>query len=493
MNFEELQLHPQLLHAVQKMGFTEPTLIQQKCIPEILNGRDVVGQSTTGSGKTLAFGLPLLQKIHAHKGPQALILTPTRELCVQVADVIQDVAKAMNMRVAQVYGGVGMEPQVRALQHSEIIVGTPGRIMDHIERRNFNPSTITYLVLDEADKMFEMGFQEIVEQIISYTPEHRQTVLFSATMPSSIDNLIRKHLREPLMLAAELRIDRSLLHQFYYEVPQRDKFSLLVHLLKNKHKGLAIIFCATRQEVNIVSSNLYKNGIEAQPIHGGLTQNRRLNALNALKKQDIDVLVATDVAARGLDIKNVTYVYNYDVPKTSEDYIHRVGRTARAGSSGEAITLLTDRDHDSFRRVLSDRTLKLEPLGLPAFERVIFKRREFSERPVSRQSFGRDSFLIRHPSEHSSGSYGGRSEEHGSSGGYHRGSSGGYHGHSGSREGGSFGSREGGSSGGYHRGSSSGYHRTSGGSRGSSSFHSREGSSPRRGPMHRSREMTRRR
>lgn len=483
MNFEELKLNPHLLQLVLKMGFTEPTLIQEKCIPEIKNGRDVVGQSTTGSGKTLAFGLPMMEKIKSRQGPQALILTPTRELCVQVAEVLQDVARPMGFKVAQVYGGVGMEPQVRALEHCEIVVGTPGRIMDHIERRNFNPATITYLVLDEADKMFEMGFSEVVEEIISYTPVTRQTVLFSATMPSSIHNLIKKHLRDPLTITAQLRVDHSLLHQTYYEVGLKDKFSLLVHFLKTKHDGLAIIFCATRQEVDIVAANLNKNGIEAQPIHGGLTQNRRLSALDALKRQKIDVLVATDVAARGLDIKNVTYVYNYDVPRTPEEYVHRIGRTARAGSSGEAITLLTDRDHDSFRRVLSDHSLRIESAKAPEFARVVFQRREFSERSNTRQSFGPDSFLRRR--EGSGSSYGGRSEG-GSSGGYRGGSSGGYRGSS------SGGSREGGSSGGYRGGSSDGYRGgSSGGSREGGSSGSRDGA--RRGPVHRSREMTRRR
>jgi ATP-dependent RNA helicase DeaD len=390
MKFEELKLNPHLLRAVVKMGFEEMTQIQKKCIPPMLEGRDVIGQSNTGSGKTLAFGLPLLEKIVPRKGTQALILTPTRELCVQVAEVMQDLAKPLGMKVAQVYGGAGMGLQIRALEQSEIVVGTPGRVMDHIGRRTFNPTKVIYLVLDEADKMFEMGFQEVVEEIISYIPQERQTVLFSATMPSSIENLARRHLNDPLMIMAELRVDRSLLHQFYYEVEQSDKFSLLVHLLQNKSNGLAIIFCATRQEVDILSYNLRKNGIEVQPIHGGLSQNRRLSALSDLKNQKVDVLVATDVAARGLDIKNVTYVYNYDVPKTSEEYVHRIGRTARAGAEGEAITLLSYRDHDNFRRVLSDRTLNIEPLNLPKYVRVPFRRRDVYDNEQRGRGISRD-------------------------------------------------------------------------------------------------------
>ncbi len=374
MNFNELQIHPALLKLVAQQGFTTATEIQEKCIPLIQQGKDVVGQSGTGSGKTLAFGLPMLEKIQPKAGIQALIITPTRELCVQVATVLQDFAKPLNLHVVQVYGGVSLEPQARALHHSEIVVGTPGRLLDHINRRNVNFTTTKILVLDEADKMFEMGFQEDIDDIIRCLPKERQTLLFSATISEPIYNLMQRHLRNPMQIKGQIHVDKSLLHQGYYNIPGKDKFSLLVHFLKQQTKGLAIVFCGTREEVNIVTYNLTKNGIDAMAIHGGLTQNRRLNAIEALHKQNVSVLVATDVAARGLDIKNVTNVYNYDVPKTSEEYIHRIGRTARAGAEGYAVTLLTDRDHENFRRVLHDRTLKIEELPMPMFERVMFNR-----------------------------------------------------------------------------------------------------------------------
>ena len=477
MNFNELQIHPALLKLVLQQGFTDATEIQEKCIPLIQQGKDVVGQSGTGSGKTLAFGLGLLEKIQPKAGIQALIITPTRELCVQVATVLEEFARPLNLHVVQVYGGVSLEPQARALHHSEIVVGTPGRLLDHINRRNVNFTTTKVLVLDEADKMFEMGFQEDIDDIIRYLPKERQTLLFSATISEPIYNLMQRHLKNPIQVKGQIHVDKSLLHQGYYNISGKDKFSLLVHFLKQQTKGLAIVFCGTREEVNIVTYNLGKNGIDAMAIHGGLTQNRRLNAIEALHKQNVSVLVATDVAARGLDIKNVTNVYNYDVPKTSEEYIHRIGRTARAGAEGFAVTLLADRDHENFRRVLHDRSLKIEELAAPAFERVVFSRHsEERSRYEDSQSggYGRSGGGGRgfgHSGPRSGGSrfggssYGGgrpqnrsraldrtsgRSSESGSYGG----SSGGSYG--GERSGGSYGGGHGHSGGGYRGGSSSG-------------------------------------
>jgi ATP-dependent RNA helicase DeaD len=414
MKFEQLNLHPALLKMLLANQLTDPTAIQEKCLPPIQQGKDVVGQSGTGSGKTLAFGLPLLEKIKNGQGVQALVLTPTRELGVQVADVIQTYGRALSLRVACIYGGVSLEPQVAAMRRAEIVVSTPGRLLDHINRRNVDFTKIHFLVLDEADKMFEMGFLEDVEEILRYLPQERQTALFSATISEGVHHLIKKHLKNPLMLKAEIYVDKSLLHQKYYEVPMRDKFSLLVHLLKNATPGLAIIFCATRVEVDIVTWNLKKNNIEAMPIHGGLTQNRRLNAIDALKNNNVGVLVATDVAARGLDIKNVSHVYNYDVPKTSEDYIHRIGRTARAGEQGDAITLLSERDHENFRNVLRDRSIKIESSSIPQFERVSFQRqREHHDRfGGERRGFGRNGGRN---SSRGSSSFHGKSHREGSS------------------------------------------------------------------------------
>ena len=392
MKFEEMNLNPALLKAVKGMGFEDATPIQEKCIPLIREGKDVVGQSSTGSGKTAAFGLPILEKIKPGKWLQALVLTPTRELCVQVTDALNEFGRYLNIRATSVYGGVGIDPQIRAIRTADIVVGTPGRILDHLERRTISFATTKFLILDEADKMFEMGFVEAVEQIISQVPRERQTLLFSATFSSTIHDLVRKHLKAPVQIKGEIHVDKNLLRQAYYDVKSYDKFSLLVHLLKKSPEGMALIFCATRREVDVVAKNLKTQGLNAMAIHGGLTQNRRLHALDSLKRGHINVLVATDVAARGLDIRDVSHVYNYDVPKTSEEYVHRIGRTARAGDKGDAVTLLSERDYENFNSVLRDRSLDIRKAEVPQFEKLRFERtmphRDFGSRPHQRTGYG---------------------------------------------------------------------------------------------------------
>lgn len=376
MKIEDLNLNSNLLHSIKDLGYTDLTPIQEKCIPEIRQGKDVVGQSSTGSGKTVAFGLPILEKVESGKGMQSLILTPTRELCIQVTDVINALGKYMHAKATSVYGGVGIEPQIHAIRKSEIIVGTPGRIIDHIQRKTISFSNVKILVLDEADRMFDMGFIEDVEFIISNVPKKRQTLLFGATIPNEIHRLVEKHLQSPVMIKTQIYVAKHLMKQVYYDVGHNEKFSLLVHLLKKNSEGLAIVFCATRRESNIVGRNLSMQGIRVMTIHGGLTQSRRLEAIEALRRGTINVLVATDVAARGLDIKNVSHVYNYDVPKTSEEYVHRIGRTARAGMEGDAVTILTNRDHDNFRSVLRDRTLDIIKADMPVFEMIKIARHQ---------------------------------------------------------------------------------------------------------------------
>ncbi len=443
MKIEELGLHPLLQKAVVGMGFTEATEIQEKCIPEIRAGKDVVGQSSTGSGKTAGFGLPILEKIQPGKGIHALILTPTRELCVQVTEAMNEFGRFVHTKAVSVYGGVGIEPQISAIRTADVVVGTPGRILDHLERKTIQFSQVKFLVIDEADKMFEMGFIDDVERIISNVPKNRQTMLFSATMSADIHGIIRKHMRSPVTVKGEIYVDKSLLKQEYYNIKAYDKFSLLVHLLKRNAAGFALIFCATRREVDVVAKNLKMQGIKAMAIHGGLTQNRRLHALDSLKMGHINALVATDVAARGLDIKDVSHVYNYDVPKSSEEYVHRIGRTARAGMNGIAITLLSDRDYENFNNVLRDRTLEIRKADVPQFEKISFVRNQ----PMGRRPF------------RSSGGYG-RSERGGSyghsQGGYGRSS-----GYGGSRH-----------SSGEHSSYSSGERSSSSGERSSSSWHS---------------------
>jgi len=375
MKFEELNIHPALLKTIEGLGFEDMTQIQEKCLRDIHLGKDVVGQAETGSGKTLAFCLPILDRINVRGSLQALILTPTRELCVQVTDVFKEFGDQLGVRTMGVFGGVSIEPQIRELRRAHIVIGTPGRILDHMRRGTIDFQNIRFLVLDETDKMFEMGFIEDVEHIINQVPKQRQTLMFSATVSHEIYQITAKHLKNPLVIRTQSYVDKSKLRQIYYDIHQQNnKFSLLVHLLRNNTPGLAIVFCATRHESDLVARNLRHQGIHASAIHGGMSQNKRLQSLDALKHQKTDVLVATDVAARGLDIKNVTHVYNYDVPKTSKEYVHRIGRTARAGENGDAVTLLTERDHDNFRRVQVDDELNIELAEMPAFQKVPFIR-----------------------------------------------------------------------------------------------------------------------
>ena len=374
MKLEDLKLNQNLMKGIKEMGYEEPTEIQEKCIPIILEGGDIFGQSKTGSGKTAAFGLPILEKIKPGAGIQALILTPTRELCVQVTQALNDFGKYANTKSVSIYGGVGIEPQIRDLKKADIVVGTPGRIQDHLDRKTVSFQNIKFLVLDEADRMFDMGFVDAVERILTHTQKNKQTLLFSATISKNVNHILKKHLKNPVIIKSSEHVDPTKLKHSYYNIKYYEKFSLLVHLLKKETSGLALVFCATRREVDLLTRNLRKQWIKVMGIHGGLTQNKRQLALNQLKSEDIKVLVATDVAARGLDIPNITHVYNYDVPKTSEEYIHRIGRTARAGENGEAITLLIEKDYSNFDNILSNRKIQIKKVEAPKFEKVYFER-----------------------------------------------------------------------------------------------------------------------
>ena len=386
MKFEELTLNNQLIRKICEYGFNELTQIQQRCLPEILKGRDVVGQAETGSGKTLAFCLPIVDKIIPGNGIQALVLTPTRELCVQVTTVFHEFGKPLGIQATSVYGGVKIQPQMRQMQTSDVVIGTPGRILDHLRRRTLDLRHIRFLVLDETDKMFEMGFIDDVEAIIQQIPQKRQTLMFSATIVHGNQRLLMKHLNNPVVVNTKSYVDKNKLQQVYYDIYQRhNKFSLLVHLLRNHTSGLAIVFCATRKESDIVSKNLRRQGINASAIHGGMSQQKRLQSLNALRNQKTEVLVATDLAARGLDIKNVTHIYHYDVPKTSTEYIHRIGRTARAGENGSAVTLLTERDHENFRRVQGNEELDIRKASMPHFKKIPFIRQSNKRKTTYRE------------------------------------------------------------------------------------------------------------
>ena len=370
--FRQLGHSEEILKSIKEHFFEKPSEIQEKAVPLILAGRDVIAGSATGSGKTLAFGAGMIQTIEKGKGIGALILTPTRELAEQITIALEKFSKYRELNILSVYGGVSINAQITALDHADIVVGTPGRILDHLERRTIDLSKIKTLVLDEADRMLDMGFYDDVNKIIEQCSKERQTLLFSATIDSDIEQLGKKYMNNPAEVLVESFVDASKLEQIFYDVPDNLKFSLLIHLLKQEESDLVMVFCATRRNADFVSKNLKYNKIKAFAIHGGLTQSKRNYLLNDFHKGKFNILICTDVAARGLDIKGVTHIYNYDIPKTCNDYIHRIGRTARAGSKGKAISIVASRDYENFQDIINSPDLTIKPQTLPKIERVIF-------------------------------------------------------------------------------------------------------------------------
>lgn len=394
--FEEFGLSCELLTAIKELGFTKPTKIQGESIPYILSGNDVIGESSTGSGKTLAFGCGIVEHVVPKNGLQALILTPTRELAEQIKDSIRKLSHQKHLNVIAVYGGVSMSNQVNDLKRADVVVATPGRLLDHLKRRTINTSKIKLLVLDEADRMLDMGFIDDVEHIIKACPNKRQTLFFSATISSDIRRLAGKYMIEPQGVSANNFVDPSKLKQFYYDVPKPIKFSLLVHLLENESSGLVMIFCNTRRTTDFVVKNLKANRIDAVATHGGLSQNKREKTIKLFNGAKVGVLVCTDVAARGLHIDNVSHIINYELPKDPKDYVHRIGRTARAGEEGKVINLLCDYDYENFSRIMNEyRTFTVASLVVPNVKRINivrednFRRREDNFRRPQTRNFSR--------------------------------------------------------------------------------------------------------
>jgi ATP-dependent RNA helicase DeaD len=354
------------------MGITEPTDIQKQAIPPVKAGKDLIGMSMTGSGKTAAFGIPVLERIEPGKCIQALIMSPTRELAVQIASEMKKFSKYMKVAYATVYGGVGMQPQIDDMARADIVVGTPGRLLDHLQRGNLDLSRACMVVLDEADKMVDMGFIEDVEKIISQAPNTKQMLLFGATISHEIEQIKERHMKDPEVARAAAHVEGSILEQYYYNVNHNEKFSLLVHLLKKEKTEKSIIFCSTRNTCELVAKNLNNNGIRAEMLHGKLNQNKRQRVMDGFNDGKTDILVASAVAARGLDIKFVTHVFNYDVSQDPQEYIHRVGRTARAGEAGKAITLLSEKDYEAFNNVLRFYDVDVKAMPPENFKKLRF-------------------------------------------------------------------------------------------------------------------------
>ena len=368
MKFTELGLNDNLLKAIKRSGFEEATPIQAQTIPLALAGKDVIGQAQTGTGKTAAFGLPILQQLDKkNKAIQAIVIEPTRELAIQTQEELFRLGRDEKAKVQVVYGGADIGRQIRALKSvPEILVGTPGRLLDHLKRKTIKFDQVQTVVLDEADEMLDMGFIQDIESILTYAENRSQTLLFSATMPKPIQNLGEKFMNDPEIVkikAKELTAD--LIDQYFVRVRENEKFDTMCRLIDVENPDLAVVFGRTKRRVDELTRGLVARGYNAAGIHGDLTQARRMQVLKRFKEGELDILVATDVAARGLDISGVTHVYNYDIPQDPDSYVHRIGRTGRAGKSGMSVTFVTPNEIGYMRTIEDLTKKKMSPLRPP--------------------------------------------------------------------------------------------------------------------------------
>lgn len=366
--FKDLRVSDPVMKALEKMGFEEATPIQSETIPIALEGNDLIGQAQTGTGKTAAFGIPMIQHFDEKmRKIQGLVVAPTRELAIQVAEEINRLAKFSSMRALAIYGGQHMERQIRALKDGpQIVVATPGRLLDHMRRKTIRTDNVKTAVLDEADEMLNMGFIDDIKAILKGIPEERQTLLFSATMPKEIRDIATNLMKSPKEIyvkAKEMTVEN--IDQYFVEVPDKFKFDTLTNHLDIHSPKLAIIFSRTKKRVDEITDGLQARGFRAEGIHGDLTQGKRMDVLNKFKNGRVEVLVATDVAARGLDISDVSHVYNFDIPQDPESYVHRIGRTGRAGKAGEAISFVTPREIPHLRVIEKVTKSKMERLMPP--------------------------------------------------------------------------------------------------------------------------------
>ncbi|MDO5848701.1 MAG: DEAD/DEAH box helicase [Methanobrevibacter sp.] len=372
--FNNFDIDNNIKKAIRNMGFEEPTPIQELTIPEAVKGKDIIGQAQTGSGKTLAYGIPILQKIFIKdKSPQAIIICPTRELSIQVANEISRLGSNIkNLKVLPVYGGQPIGRQIRVLNKGvHIVIGTPGRILDHIERGTLDLIGIETVVLDEADEMLDMGFREDIEQILRHTPKQRQTLLFSATIPDDIKRIAKFYQRDP----KHLKIDSKQMtvpeiSEFYYNLKDRDKLDGLTRLIDVYDINLGLVFCNTKKRVDYVVRHLKSRGYSVDGIHGDMKQKIRDKVMNKFRNGNIEILVATDVAARGIDVPNVQAVFNYDVPQNPEYYVHRIGRTARAGNVGYAFTFVNGKEHHMLNNIRNVTKSSIKKQQIPSYKEM---------------------------------------------------------------------------------------------------------------------------
>jgi len=376
--FTELGLSPEIQKAVAKMGFEEASPIQSETIPVLLTGKDVVGLSQTGSGKTAAFAIPAIERVDGTvRGAQVLILCPTRELAMQVAEEVAKLALfKRGVRELPIYGGQSYDRQLRGLREgAQIIIGTPGRVMDHLERGTLKLDQIAMVILDEADRMLDMGFRDDIEKILSQAPPERQTVFFSATMPPAIGQLVKRYTREPVNIriqAQEMTVPA--IDQVYYEIDRRNKLEVLCRLIDLQDIKYGIIFCGTKMMCDELADHLKARGYSSDKLHGDISQAMRERVVAKFKKRGFEFLVATDVAARGLDVDDIEVVFNYDLPQDAEDYVHRIGRTGRAGKTGRAITFVAGREIWKMQQIIRFTKGKVRREKVPSAEEVEEKR-----------------------------------------------------------------------------------------------------------------------
>lgn len=371
--FKDLNLSNKMNRAIADMGFEEATPIQSLAIPPILAGRDVIGQAQTGTGKTAAFGIPVLEKLDpANKNIQAVILCPTRELAIQVAEELKKLSKYIKMSVLPVYGGQPIERQIKALKRGvQVIIGTPGRVMDHLHRGTLKMDEVRMIILDEADEMLDMGFRDDIEFVLRYMPANRQMLLFSATMSPVILGLTRKYQDNPEMLkVAHQELTVPEIQQIYFEVKEQTKLDLLTRLIDMHNLKLALVFCNTKRRVDRLVGRLQTRGYFADGLHGDMSQNQRDRVMAKFRKGQVEILVATDVAARGIDVDNVEAVFNYDVPNNEEYYVHRIGRTGRAGKAGQAFTFVSGKEIYNLRDIQRYTKVKIQQQKIPSLREV---------------------------------------------------------------------------------------------------------------------------
>jgi len=374
-SFDELGLSADTLKTLKQKGFEEPTPIQEKTIPAILmEDKDVIGQAQTGTGKTAAFGLPIIELLQEKsKFVQALILTPTRELAIQVAEEIHSLKGKKKLSIIPIYGGQSIELQLRSLRKGiDIVVGTPGRVIDHLKRGTLKLENISFLVLDEADEMLSMGFLEDIEEIMKTTSAKKRTMLFSATMPSAILKIAQKYMRNyDILKVNQGQLTASKTAQIYFEVNASDKFEALCRIIDIEEEFYGVVFCKTKVDVDKISNHLTERGYDADALHGDISQNLREKILNRFKKRRVTILVATDVAARGIDVQDITHVINYALPHDPESYVHRIGRTGRAGKEGNAITFITPSEYRKLHLIQKRIKTDIRKAKLPGVKEII--------------------------------------------------------------------------------------------------------------------------